>query len=80
MFAAQRSLTESSNRDDGKRFVVHADEKPTAFLELETATRELAPRATRHRLHAGSHSATHGHSAIALPRAKGRRQRNLGIL
>jgi hypothetical protein len=25
------------NRDDGKRFVVHADEKLTAFLELETA-------------------------------------------
>ena len=23
--------------DDGKRFVVHADEKPTAFLELESA-------------------------------------------
>ena len=25
--------------DDGKRFVVHADEKLTAFLELEAATR-----------------------------------------
>ncbi len=25
-------------RDDGKRFVVHADEKLTAFLELEAAT------------------------------------------
>ena len=25
--------------DDGKRFVVHADEKLTAFLELATATR-----------------------------------------
>jgi len=24
-----------AHRDDGKRFVVHADEKPTAFLELE---------------------------------------------
>jgi hypothetical protein len=24
---------------DGKRFVVHADEKLTAFLELESATR-----------------------------------------
>ena len=26
-------------RDDGKRFVVHAEEKLTAFLELEAATR-----------------------------------------
>jgi len=26
-------------RDDGKRFVVHADEKLTAFVELEAATR-----------------------------------------
>ena len=28
-----------AHRDDGKRFVVRADEKLTAFLELETATR-----------------------------------------
>jgi hypothetical protein len=28
-----------ARRDDGKRFVVHADEKLTAFLELETAIR-----------------------------------------
>jgi hypothetical protein len=28
-----------AHRDDGKRFVVHADEKLTAFLELETAIR-----------------------------------------
>jgi len=26
---------EDAHRDDGKRFVVHADEKLTAFLELE---------------------------------------------
>jgi hypothetical protein len=26
-----------AHRDDGKRFVAHADEKPTAFLELESA-------------------------------------------
>jgi hypothetical protein len=26
-----------AHRDDGKRFVVHADEKLTAFLELESA-------------------------------------------
>jgi hypothetical protein len=28
-----------AHRDDGKRFVVHADEKLTAFLELERVTR-----------------------------------------
>jgi hypothetical protein len=28
-----------AHRDDGKRFVVRADEKLTAFLELELATR-----------------------------------------
>ncbi len=26
-----------AHRDDGKRFVVHADDKLTAFLELESA-------------------------------------------
>jgi len=30
----------AAHRDDGKRFVVHADEKLTAFLELERVTRE----------------------------------------
>jgi hypothetical protein len=28
-----------AHRDNGKRFVVHADEKLTAFLELESAVR-----------------------------------------
>jgi len=28
-----------AHRDDGKRFVVRADEKLTAFLELEAASR-----------------------------------------
>jgi hypothetical protein len=28
-----------AHRDDGKRFVVHAEEKLTAFIELESATR-----------------------------------------
>jgi hypothetical protein len=32
-----------AHRDDGKRFVVRADEKLTAFLELEKVTRE-SPR------------------------------------
>jgi hypothetical protein len=29
-----------AHRGDGKRFVAHADEKLTAFLELEAATRK----------------------------------------
>jgi hypothetical protein len=29
--------------DDGKRFVVRADEKLTAFLELESAFRSVSP-------------------------------------
>jgi hypothetical protein len=29
-----------AHRDDGKRFIVHADEMLTAFLELERVTRE----------------------------------------
>jgi hypothetical protein len=29
---------------DGKRFVVHADEKLTAFQELESATRAVRPK------------------------------------
>jgi hypothetical protein len=36
-----------AHRDDGKRFVVRADEKLTAFVELESAIRasgeQLAP-------------------------------------
>jgi hypothetical protein len=28
-----------AHRDNGKRFIVHADEKLTAFLELESAIR-----------------------------------------
>jgi hypothetical protein len=27
-----------AHRDDGQRFIVHADEKLTAFVELEVAT------------------------------------------
>jgi hypothetical protein len=30
-----------AHRDDGKRFVVRADEKLTAFLELESAIRAV---------------------------------------
>jgi hypothetical protein len=38
-----------AHRDDGKRFVVRADEKLTAFLELELATRE-ASRQQNHKI------------------------------
>jgi hypothetical protein len=31
-----------AHRDDGRRFVVHADDKLTAFLELETAIHHFA--------------------------------------
>jgi hypothetical protein len=30
-----------AHRDDGRRFVVHADEKLTAFVELEAAIRAV---------------------------------------
>jgi len=32
-----------AHRDDGKRFVVHADEKPTAFMELESGVLSQNP-------------------------------------
>jgi len=34
-----------AHRDNGKRFVVRADEKLTAFLELEAAIRRAISRA-----------------------------------
>jgi hypothetical protein len=37
-------LIVDAHRGDEKRFVVHADEKLTAFVELESATRGLPPR------------------------------------
>ena len=37
-----------AHRDDGKRYVVHADQKLTAFLELERITHELAVSALLH--------------------------------
>jgi hypothetical protein len=32
-----------AHRGDGERFVVRADDKPTAFLELEKVTRAMQP-------------------------------------
>ena len=37
-----------AHRDDVKRFVVCADEKLTAFIELESAIRAVKANATRH--------------------------------
>ena len=36
----QTIFVADAHRDDGKRFVVHADEKLTAFVALEKVTRE----------------------------------------
>jgi hypothetical protein len=38
--AGQTIFVADAHRDNGKRFVVHADEKLTAFMELERVTRE----------------------------------------
>jgi hypothetical protein len=37
-----RHFVADTHRDDGKRYVVRADEKLTAFLELEMAIYEFA--------------------------------------
>jgi hypothetical protein len=37
--SGQTILVADAHRDDGKRFVVGADEKLTAFVELESAIR-----------------------------------------
>jgi hypothetical protein len=34
---------QTHTRDDGKRLVVHADEKATAFFELGSAIRAASP-------------------------------------
>ncbi len=41
--ARQTIWIADAHRDDGQRFVVRADEKLTAFLELESATRGDLP-------------------------------------
>jgi hypothetical protein len=38
-FLSERSSLQDAHRGDGKRYVVRADEKLTAFLELEAAIR-----------------------------------------
>jgi hypothetical protein len=37
--AGERIWIADAHRDDGKRFLVHADDGLTAFLELESAIR-----------------------------------------
>jgi hypothetical protein len=41
--SGRTTFVADAHRDDGKRFVVHADEKLTAFLELESAIRAVSP-------------------------------------
>ena len=48
MPTGERSSLLNAHRDDEKRFVMHADEKLTAFLELQSAIR--AGSAARHSL------------------------------
>jgi hypothetical protein len=38
--AGEQSSSRAAHRGNGKRFIVTADEKLTAFLELERVTRE----------------------------------------
>jgi hypothetical protein len=38
-FDGRTIFVADAHRDDGKRFVVHADEKLSAFIELESAIR-----------------------------------------
>jgi len=45
-----------AHRGDGKRFVVHADEKLTALVELESATRAFSPAFGCKSLNAGDRS------------------------
>jgi hypothetical protein len=37
--SGRRIFVADAHRDDGKRLIVHADEKLTAFVELEAAIR-----------------------------------------
>jgi hypothetical protein len=41
--SGQTIFVADAHRDDGKRFIVHADERLTAFLELESAIRTAEP-------------------------------------
>ena len=41
-FSGRTTWIVDAHRDDGKRFIVHADEKLTAFLELERAIHGFA--------------------------------------
>ena len=44
-----------AHRADGRRFVVHGDEKLTAFMELESAIRADTSLATSHGLEIARH-------------------------
>jgi hypothetical protein len=55
-----------ANRDDGKRFVVHADEKLTAFLELESAIRHQSIKSKRIARSRSGHVGPRSKKEIAL--------------
>ena len=46
---AESIFVADAHRGDGKRFVVRADEKLTAFLEIESAIRAVSPSKRIHR-------------------------------
>jgi hypothetical protein len=48
----------NARRDDGQRFIVHADEKLTAFVELEAAIRGAIATTIGYRVNAPERSAT----------------------
>jgi hypothetical protein len=50
----ERSSLADAHRGDGKRFVVRADERLTAFLELEAAIHRAIRRPSRKRTREGS--------------------------
>jgi hypothetical protein len=59
-----------AHRDDGKRFVVRADEKLTAFLELQAATHRQ-PGSSQSADRAGSPRCSTQRAGIAPPHAEG---------
>jgi hypothetical protein len=57
-----------AHRGDGKRFVVRADEKLTAFLELERVTRDDDYQNQDRTV--GKRERTHAHSPVSAVQAK----------
>jgi hypothetical protein len=58
--SGRRIWIADAHRGDGERYVAHADEKLTAFLELEAATWSHSLGRTYNKLHRGSFSEKSG--------------------